>query len=115
MAAQGIHAAASPADVAQQKLNHRRGANNLRTEGVLRPAHGVDNSSDLLHVAILADGGEHVDGLEVLILGNAGDAFDQFRRVARILLLHQLENAAGVLQRQIIGGVEGKGGRRWCS
>ena len=59
----------------------------------------------LLHVAVLADGGEEVGRLEELVLRNAGDALDHLRRVARVLLLQQLEDAARMLQRQIVGDV----------
>ncbi len=112
MAAQRVHAAARPPDVAEQKLNHRRGANDLRSESMLRPAHRVDDRRDFLHVAIFADGSEQVDGLQVLVLRDARDALDGFGRVARILLLHQLEDAARMLKRQVVGDIRGQR-RRW--
>ena len=52
----------------------------------------------LLHVAVFADGGEQVGGLEELILRNAGDALHHLRRIARILLLQQLEHTARMLR-----------------
>jgi len=39
------------------------------------------------HVAIFADGGEEVGGLEELILRNAGNALHHFGRIALVLLL----------------------------
>ena len=55
MAAQRVHAAAGTADVAEQQLQHRGRADDLRAGAVLRPADGVDDRGDLLHVAVLAD------------------------------------------------------------
>ena len=72
---------------------------------VLRPADRVDDRGGLLHVAVLADGGEEVGGLEELILRDPGDALDHLRRVARILLLQQLEDATRMLQRQVVHDV----------
>jgi hypothetical protein len=56
-------------------------------KAVLGPADRVNDGRDLFHVAVLADGGEQVGGLQELILGDAGDALDHLRRIARILLL----------------------------
>ena len=39
--AQGVHAAACHPHVAEQQLNHRHGTDVLRTNGVLRPAEGI--------------------------------------------------------------------------
>ncbi len=39
--AQGIHATAGHAHIAEQQLDHRHGANVLRADGVLRPAQGI--------------------------------------------------------------------------
>ena len=112
VSAQGIHAAAGASHVAHQQLQHRRGADDLRAEAVLRPADGVDDGRHLLHVSILADGGEHVGSLQELVFGNAGDALDHLRRVARVLLLQQLIDAARMLQRQIVGDVRRQRRRR---
>jgi len=61
--------------------------NDLCAEAVLRPSHRVHDGGDLLHVAVFADGGEGVGGLQELIFWNSRDALDYLRRVARILLL----------------------------
>ena len=105
MAAQRVHSAARSSHVAQQQLDHRRRANNLRSESVLRPAYRVNNRRHFLHVPVFAHGREHVDRLQILFLRDARDPLHGFRRVARILLLHQLENAARMLQRQVVGYV----------
>ena len=111
MAAQRIHAAARSSDVAQQKLHHGGRANDLRSEGMLRPAHRVDDGRDFLHVAVFADRSKQVGGLQELVLGDAGNPLDHFRRVARILLLHQLEDAARMLQREVVSDIRRKSWR----
>ena len=65
-------------------------------------------------------GGEEVGRLQELILGDAGDALDHLRRVARVLLREQLEYASRMLQRQVVRDVgrqdRGRGpddGSRW--
>src|ERR1700730_16041742 len=80
---------------------------------MLRPAHRVDDGRDFLHVAVFADGSKHVDGFEILIFGNAGDPLNGFRRVSRILLLQQLENAPWMLQGEVIGYICRQSGT-WC-
>ena len=55
MAAKRVHATARPADVTEKKLNHGGGADDLRSESMLRPAHRIDDGRDFLHVAIFAD------------------------------------------------------------
>src|ERR1700720_4988060 len=112
MTAQRVHAPAGSTNVAEQELYHRRRTNDLRSEGVLGPTDGVDDGRNFLHVAVFANRCEHVDGLQILILWNAGYPLDGFRRVARILLLHQLEYAARMLKRQIVGDVWRQPGRR---
>ena len=77
-------------------------ANDLRAETVLRPAHGVDDGGNFLGVAVLTDGGEQVGGFQELFLGDAGDALDHFRRIARVMFLQKLEDAVGILQGQIV-------------
>src|SRR5258708_31744570 len=64
----------------------------------MRPADGVDDGAGLLHVAVFANRSVEVGGLEELLLGNAGDALDHLRCVARVLLLQELEYAVGILE-----------------
>src|SRR5882724_3607803 len=89
------------------------------------PTDGVDDGAGLLHVAVFANRSVEVGGLEELLLGNAGDALDHLRCVARILLLQELEDAVGILecwievdsswQRRKGGRLSGFSGRRhWC-
>ncbi len=74
MVSKSVDASAGAANVAEQQLEHCRGADDLRPEAVLRPADGVDDGRDLLQVAVLADGGEQVGGFDELIFRNAGNA-----------------------------------------
>src|SRR5882724_6367785 len=62
------------------------------------PTDGVDKGAGLLHVAVFANRSVEVGGIEELLLGNAGDALDHLRRVARVLLLQELEYAVGILE-----------------
>src|SRR6478609_11280586 len=112
MAAKSVDSAPGASHIAQQKLRHGRSADDLRTEGVLCPAHGINNSADLLHVSIFADGGIHVPGLIELVHRNSGDAGNHFRCVAREMFLHQLEDAARMLKREIVSRVRRQ---RWWS
>ena len=68
--------------------------------------------ADLLHVAVFADRGEEIGGFQKLIFGNAGDALDHLRRVARVLLLQKLKDATRMLQRQVVGDVRRQHRRR---
>src|ERR1700757_3099485 len=74
----------------------------------MRPSDGVDDGAGLLHVAVFANRSVEVGGLEELLLGNTGNALDHLRRVARVLLLQELEYAVRVLQ----CGVEVDGSRQ---
>ena len=102
MTTQRIYAAASASHVSEQELYHRGRSNRLRARGVLRPTDRVNNCGGFLHVAVFADGGEEVSGLQELILRDAGNAFDHFRRIPRVLLPEQLEDAPRMLQREVV-------------
>src|SRR4029077_3501858 len=99
--AQSVDATARAADVAKQQLQNRRGANDLRAKGVLGPSDGVNDCARLLHVAVFANRSIEVRGFEELFLGDAGNALDHFRGIARVVFLQQLEHAIGVLQSEI--------------
>ena len=114
VSAQGVHATAGASDISQQQLQHGRGADDLRAKAVLRPANGVNDGANLLGGAILADGGVQVRSLQELIFGNAGDALHHLRRVAGVLLLQQLVDAARMLQVEIVGDVGRQRRRRWA-
>ena len=82
MSAESVYAASSTAYIAHQHLQHGGSANDLRAEAVLRPADRVDDGSHLLHVAVFADRGKQVGGLQELILWNTGDALHHLWRIA---------------------------------
>ncbi len=94
VATQSINATTGASDIAQQQLQDCGGANDLRAGGMLRPTDGVDDRGSLLHVAVLANGREHVGGFQELLLRNARDAFNHFGRVARVLFLQQLKDTS---------------------
>ena len=98
MSAQRVHAAAGTPDVAEQQLQHRRRADDLCAEGVLRPADGIDDRRHFLHVAVDTNRREEIGRFQELVLRNAGNPLDHFRRVARVLLLQELEDAARMLE-----------------
>jgi hypothetical protein len=52
VAAERVHPAARTADVAQQELKHRRGADDLHAGRVLGPAQRVHDGADPLGVAV---------------------------------------------------------------
>ena len=113
--AQSIYTATGAPDIAKQQLQNRRGANDLRAGGVLRPAHGIDDRSGFLHVAVFADGREQVRGFQKLIFRDTRNALDHFRRVARILLFQQLKDRTRMLQRKIVSDVWREHRRRLLS
>src|SRR5580692_5559907 len=102
MAAQRIYATARAPHVPEQQLQDCSSADDLRTEGMLRPAHGVHNRGDLLQVSVFANGSKQVGRFQELIFLDARYAFNHFRRVARVLLLQQLVDATRMLQSQIV-------------
>src|SRR4030081_1670092 len=103
MAAESIHTAARTPHVAEQQLKNGRRADDLRPEGMLRPADRVDDRASLLHVTVFADGGIEVSRLQELRLRNAGNTLDHLGGVARILLSQQLEGASRMLEGEVIG------------
>ncbi|MNF58356.1 hypothetical protein D3C84_399080 [compost metagenome] len=98
VAAQGVHPAAGHADVAQQQLHHGAGADHLRAHRMLGPAQGIHDGHDPGRVGRFGD--QAVDLLQQRLRRTA-DAADQIRRVAAVVLLHQLEYAARVLQGRV--------------
>ena len=65
---------------------------------MVREAHRVHDGHDLVGLSHLAD---ELRDLEVLLDGDAGDARDHLRRVARVVLLHELEDALRILKRHV--------------
>ena len=92
-------AAARPSHVPEQLLDDRRGADVLHAHGVLGPADGVAERTGLLASRVLRDRLAVVDEL----LGRATARLrDELRRVALVVLLQDLEDAARVLQRVVL-------------
>src|SRR5262245_49854725 len=98
MPAQGEDAAAWTADISQQELEDRGGADGLYACGVLRPAHCVTNHSG----AVPAAGAHKRSGhFENRLSGRAADTLDHLGRVPRVVALEDLEHTARVPQRQV--------------
>ena len=85
-------------------------ADDLSAERVLRPADRIDDGGDFFRVAVVADGSEQIGGLQELVFRNAGDALHHLGRVARILTLQELVDAAGVFERGVESDVGGSAG-----
>ncbi len=78
--AQRVDAAARPAHVAQQQLDHGHGADVLAAHRVLRPAQRIADRHHLVGRRGLA---QHLRDLQELVLRRAGDLAHQLGRVAR--------------------------------
>ena len=102
--AQGHDPAARPSHVAQQQLQHRRGADELRAQGVVGPAHRVGEARGALPPRVLRDGTGKV--IEVLRRDPAGVPH-HLRGVARVVALEDLQHRVGVLQRLVPVGMIG--------
>ena len=102
VAAEGVDAASGAADVAEQELQDGRGADGLGGGAVLGESHRVEDGGCLLHVAIFSNGSEEVGGFEELVLRDAGDTLDHLGGVARVVLLEELENRAGMLEGEVV-------------
>ena len=98
LATQGVDAAAGHTDVAQQQLHQRGAADVLHAHGMLGPAQGIQDGAGLVG---LAGGTELLVDLEQVLFGNTRDVGDVLQGVTRIVLLHQVEDAAFVLQRSV--------------
>ena len=96
--AQRIQPAASPPDVAQQQLQHRRRVDELHRVAVMRPAERVKDSAGLLRGARR---GDEVGHLHELVGAAAANLRDLRRRVARVERLHHLEHRARMLQGRV--------------
>ncbi len=91
VAAQGIHAAAGNADITEQQLHHGAGADDLRTDRMLGPAECVQDSAG----ARWRRGGcQHLAHFQKFFLRRAAHALHHFRRIAIVVLFHQVEYAA---------------------
>ena len=104
LAAQGVHAAAGNAHVAQQQLDHAGRTDVLHPHGVLGPTQGVHHGPGL---GGNTRGAVGLVDLEQVFLRHTGDAGDLVQAVARVVLLHQLEHAGRVLQALVFPGQAG--------
>src|SRR3954454_5032722 len=94
-------AAAGATDVAEQELDDRGGTDDLHADGVLRPADRVDERARPLAPRVLA---ERFRDMEEVLDGAAARLCDELRRVARVVALHDLEDAVGILHRLVLFG-----------
>ena len=96
--AQGVHAAPGHADVAEEQLHHRAGADHLGSDRMLRPAQGVHHGHGAVGRRRRADDLAH---LQEFLLRRTTDALHHLRRVAGVVALHQLVHAARMLERRV--------------
>ena len=101
LAAQGLDAAAGHADVAEHELDQGAAADVLHADGVLGPAQGVADGAGLVR---LAGSREVFPDFQQIFLGYAGDGTDFVQRVSGIMLLHELEHAARILEGLVAQG-----------
>ena len=95
MPAQGHDAGAGTAEVAEQELQQRGAADDLRTVGVLRPRHRIGERGRLVGSRVIEQCLGHP---EERLLGAARHALHHLGRVAREVMLDDLEHAPRVLQ-----------------
>ena len=98
VAAQRHDPASRPADVAEQQLNDRSGADVLHSNRVLGPTDGVDDRAGALPPGVVA---HRLGDLEELLGRAAADLGHQLGCVAAEVSLEDLEDAALVLQRLV--------------
>src|SRR5205814_3114263 len=95
VATHGHDPAAGAAYVAQQQLQDPGGADDLRSEALLRPTDRVDDRRGPLSTRIL---GHSLCHLKKEFAGRATDPFDHLGGVAGVVPFEDLEDAAGVPQ-----------------
>ena len=107
----GVHSATRTAHVSQQELQHRPGPDQLTAGRMLRQPDGIDDRHHLVGLAHLAD---QLRDPHELVLRDPSDARHHLRGVARVMLLHQLEDGLRILQRHVALGdaVRGAVGRQ---
>ena len=96
--AQRHDAATRAPDVAEQALQDRGGADDLRADAVVGPADGVADGRGALAAAVA---GQRVGDLEEVLRGDAGGLLHHLGRVAGEVPLEDLEDAALVLERLV--------------
>ena len=107
VAALRVDSAAGHSDVAQHELKHGRSVDELHGVAVLRPAQCVKNGS--LPVR-LSGGADDRSRLLEVCCRTAADGSHHLRRVARVMVLHQLKHGAwmfhGRIDLRVTGRVE---------
>src|SRR5947209_7135956 len=93
---------AGPADVAQELLEYRRGANDLDTYRMLGPRHCVGEGGSALPTGVVDNG---LSYLEKAFLWDSADTLDHLRCVARVVSLENLQHAAWILESWILGSL----------
>ena len=99
--AQREDAAAGPADVAEQQLDDRGGADVLDAVRVLGPADRVADRARALATRVAA---ERLGHLDQLLARHAADLLHHLGRVGGEVAFEDLEDAAGVLERLVLLG-----------
>ena len=102
VAAQRVDTSTQLANVAQQQLHHGSGTDDLRAHAVLGPAQCIQ---DRHHAVGRRGAADHLGYLQELVLGRPGYLLHHFRRVAAVVLLHDLQHAARMLHGRIGLGV----------
>ena len=101
MTAQGVNAAASHPHIAEQQLDHRHRTNVLRTNGVLRPAEGVEER----RCFIVSTGfGDVFADFQERVFWRTADVFNHIWRITGNVLFQQVPHATWMLQRGIAFG-----------
>ncbi|MND86004.1 hypothetical protein D3C80_779500 [compost metagenome] len=98
VATKRVHAATAYTDIAKDQLQHRHGADVLRTLGMLGPAERIHRRHCLGRCRAFRD---HLGNLQEFLLRRAADLFDQFRRVRGEMLLQEVPDATGMLKRRV--------------
>ena len=98
VAAEREDAAAGPAHVAEQQLQHRGGADHLHAGGVLRPPDRVTERRRPLAARV---GDQRLGHAQEVLLRDAAHLLDHLGRVAREVLHQLAEDGARVLERLV--------------
>ena len=102
VASEGVDAASSHADVAQQELHQRRAADHLGAHRMLGPPQGVHEGGGTVGHG---GRGEYLADPKELVLWRAADVVHHLRGIAGIVLLHQVEHTARILKSLVDLGV----------
>jgi hypothetical protein len=99
MATQSLDATSRPADVSQQQLDDGGGTDVLNSDRVLSPSHRIDERRGSFSSRVVA---QRLGDLAEQLSRRSTDVFHHFGRVARVVTLHNLENAAWILESEVV-------------